>query len=87
MAEHDMDSQEQRIAYYEEARALEPVIFTLVATGQTLTPLSEVEYAVRITLQAKGVELIPCNWAPDADTITDAVQIPADATVAILDLD
>jgi hypothetical protein len=46
--------------------------FTVFATGQTLRPLGEVEAGVRAALAALGVELLPCNWAPDPDTIWDA---------------
>jgi hypothetical protein len=44
--------------------------YTIVATVDT--ELSEDEIRFRIDAALDGCELIPCNWAPDPDTISDA---------------
>lgn len=46
--------------------------FTVFATAVTDRPLVDIERAVRDALAAVGADLVPCNWAPDPDTIADA---------------
>lgn len=47
--------------------------FTLFATGETDAELSIIEAAVRGALATSGVALVRCGWAPDPDTIIDAI--------------
>lgn len=58
--------------------------FTLVATGQTQASLDVIADTVRAALHDAGVELVECNWAPDLDTVSDAV--PGNPTLALVDL-
>jgi hypothetical protein len=60
--------------------------FTLVATGYTETADPEdIDSAVRAALASVGVELIPCAWAPDLDTVADAADL-AYGDLTLIDL-
>ena len=50
--------------------------YTVIATGQTTASAEEVEAAVRASLTSVGLELVPCNWAPDLDTIAEQTGVP-----------
>jgi hypothetical protein len=54
--------------------------YTIVATVDT--SLSEDEIRAGITAALDGCELIPCNWAPDPDTISEN----CDRDVVVVDL-
>jgi hypothetical protein len=58
--------------------------FTVFATATTSRPLADVEAAVRAALEGVGAELVECNWAPDPDTISDAV--PDGPVIELVDL-
>lgn len=49
--------------------------FTIVATVDT--DLDEAEIRARIGQALTGCELIPCNWAPDPDTISENCEFRA----------
>lgn len=50
----------------------------------TAAAVDRLRSAVLDTLAAEGVELVPCDWAPDGDTITDA--IGQERPVTVMDL-
>lgn len=63
-----------------------PQVVTLVATGKLPAHVDLEEFAERIgwALRDQGLDFIGCDWAPDADTIQDAVD--ATGPVTVLDL-
>jgi len=62
----------------------EPRLVTLVVTVRSDLSEDDLAQAVRDVVQDDlGAEIVPCDWAPDADTITDAVGDGSEPVVVI----
>lgn len=70
-----------------------PRVVTIVATISTTADDERIRAAIlaalEVPLEEHDTKLIPCGWAPDADTISDALDVDctgARTEVTVLDL-
>lgn len=65
-------------------------VVTIVATIRTTADLDRIRAAflgvVEVPLEDYDTELIGCDWAPDRDTIMDAVNLLDDESFEVVDL-